>query len=226
MPVSAPPDGKASADTIFPRLIRLSQGMAADLASSSVTTLAEQDSAIAAVFRREARRLRGFIRRRVADACDAEDIAQDVFSELIEATRLATPIENVGAWLSRVAANRITDRFRRKSTVALDAAAADDEAAGHDAYARFASAEAGPEARYASRVRMARLEAALAELPAAQREVFIAHELEGRSFKSLAAESGVGLSTLLSRKRYAVLHLRNRLQADHDDCSTTSRETT
>jgi len=200
--------------------------MTADLAPSSIATVAEQDSAIAAVFRREARRLRGIIRRRVADACDAEDIAQDVFSELIEATRLATPIENVGAWLARVAVNRIADRFRRKSTVALERVPADGEAAEDDAYARFASAEAGPEARYASRALMTRLDAALAELPAEQREVFIAHELEGRSFKSLAAESGVGLSTLLSRKRYAVLHLRNRLQADHDDYSTTSREAT
>jgi RNA polymerase sigma factor (sigma-70 family) len=200
--------------------------MAAELAPPSVTNLAEQDGAIAAVFRREARRLRGFIRRRVADACDAEDIAQDVFSELVEATRLATPIENVGAWLARVAVNRITDRFRRKSTVALEAVPADSEAAEPDGYARFASAAAGPEALYASRALMARLEAALAELPAEQREVFIAHELEGRSFKSLAAESGVGLNTLLSRKRYAVLHLRNRLRADHDDYPITPRETT
>ena len=215
-----------SAETIFPRLIRLSLSMAAEFAPSSVTTLAEQDSALAAVFRREARRLHGFIRRRVADACDAEDIVQDVFSELIEATRVAAPIENVGAWLSRVAINRITDRFRRKATVALEAAPADGEAAEHDGYARFSSAEAGPEARYASRALMARLEAALEELPAEQREVFIAHELEGRSFKSLAAESGVGLNTLLSRKRYAVLHLRSRLQADHDNYSIPPRETT
>lgn len=201
--------------------------MAADLATSSLATLAEQDSAIAAVFRREAGRLRGFIRRRVADAFDAEDIAQDVFSELIEATRLATPIENAGAWLARVAVNRITDRFRRKSTVALEATPADGNAVEDDAYARFASAEAGPEALYASRALMARLEAALAELPAEQREVFIAHELEGKSFKRLAAESGVGLNTLLSRKRYAVLHLRSRLQVDHDDDPPiTPRETT
>ena len=201
--------------------------MAADLAPSYVTTLAEQDSAIAAVFRREAGRLRSFIRRRVADACDAEDIAQDVFSELIEATRLAKPIENVGAWLARVALNRITDRFRRKTTLALDPAPPDGASAEQlDEYARFASADAGPEARYASGVLMSRLEAALEELPAAQREVFIAHELEGRSFKSLVAESGVGLSTLLSRKRYAVLHLRSRLRADHDDNPNPLKETT
>ena len=190
--------------------------MAAEFASIPVTTLAAQDSAIAAAFRREARRLHGFIRRRVTDACDAEDIAQDVFSELIVATRLATPIENVGAWLARVAVNRITDRFRRKTTVALESAPTDSDAVEPDAYAPFASDEVGPEARYANRVLMARLEAALAELPSEQRDVFVAHELEGRSFKSLAAESGIGVNTLLSRKRYAVLHLRNRLQAEHD----------
>jgi RNA polymerase sigma factor (sigma-70 family) len=194
--------------------------MTADFAQLPVMTLAQQDGAIAAIFRREARRLRGFIRRRVADACDAEDIVQDVFFELIEATRVAKPIENVGAWLSRVALNRITDRFRRKTTASLDAAPADGEATEHDPYARFESAEAGPEARYTSRLLMATLEAALAELPAGQRDVFIAHELEGRSFKSLAAESGVGISTLLSRKRYAVLHLRSRLQTHHEHDSS------
>ncbi len=198
--------------------------MTADFAPSSVTALAAQDNAIAAVFRREARRLRGFIRRRVADAWDAEDIVQDVFSELIAATRLATPIENVGAWLARVAVNRITDRFRRKKTVALESVPVDSEAVEHDPYARFASAEPGPEASYANRVLIDRLKAALEELPVEQREVFIAHELEGRSFKSLAAESGVGLNTLLSRKRYAVLHLRSRLRADHDDNPTTPKE--
>ena len=192
--------------------------MAADFAALSSATLARQDGAIAAVFRREVRRLRGFIRRRVADAWDAEDIVQDVFSELIEATRVATPIENVGAWLSRVAANRITDRFRKKATVSLDANSADDAEAGErDSYDRFASAEPGPEARYAARHLMERLAAALAELPPEQRDAFIAHELEGRSFKHLAAESGVGVNTLLARKRYAVLHLRNRLQGDHDE---------
>ncbi|MEP7302630.1 MAG: sigma-70 family RNA polymerase sigma factor [Caldimonas sp.] len=193
--------------------------MTADLAAFSVATLAQQDGAIAAVFRREVRRLRGFVRRRVADACDAEDIVQDAFFELIEATRVATPIENVGAWLWRVAANRITDRFRRRATVSLDQTSADDGAAGQP-YERFASAEAGPEARYASRALMDRLAAALAELPAEQRDVFIAHELEGRSFKSLAAESGVALNTLLSRKRYAVLHLRERLQTDRHNPPT------
>lgn len=196
--------------------------MTADFAALPVATLAEQDSAIAAAFRREVRRLRGFIRRRVADACDAEDIVQDVFSELIEATRLATPIENVAAWLSRVAANRITDRFRRKSTLSLDPApaAGDDEAGEHSAYEQIASAEPGPETRYTSRLLIERVAAALAELAPEQRDVFIAHELEGRSFKDLAAESGVAINTLLSRKRYAVLHLRSRLQIEHNEYST------
>ncbi len=192
--------------------------MVVDFANLPVAALAAQDSALAAVFRREARRLRAFIRRRVADACDAEDIAQDVFSELIEATRLAAPIENVGAWLSRVAANRITDRFRRKATGPFDAAA-DDVTEGRSPEERAAPAQAGPEARYANRRLLDTLEVALAELPPEQRGVFIAHELEGQSFKSLAAESGVGVNTLLSRKRHAVLHLRSRLRADHHEPS-------
>ena len=193
--------------------------MSADFANLPVAALAAQDSAIAAVFRREARRLRAFIRRRVADACDAEDIAQDVFSELILATRVATPIENVGAWLSRVAANRITDRFRRKASGPFEPAAHEGTAE-HQADERIAPEQAGPEARYASRVLLDTLAAALAELPAEQRDVFIAHELEGRSFKSLAAESGTSINTLLSRKRNAVLHLRSRLQVDHNEYST------
>ncbi len=193
--------------------------MSADFADLPVAALALQDSAIAAVFRREARRLRAFIRRRVADACDAEDIVQDVFSELILATRVATPIENVGAWLSRVAANRIADRFRRKASGPFEPAP-DDGTDERQADERIAPAQAGPEARYANRLLLDRLEAALAELPAEQRDVFIAHELEGRSFKSLAAESGIGVNTLLSRKRHAVLHLRRRLQVNHNEFST------
>jgi RNA polymerase sigma factor (sigma-70 family) len=177
--------------------------------------LAEQDRVLAGTFGREARRLRGFIRRRVADLADADDILQDVFSELIEATRVATPIEHVGAWLFRVAANRITDRFRKK-TLPLAANAGGEDDDGDALAAQAESSQHGPEARYANRLLRDELEAALAELPAAQREVFIAHELEGRSFKSLAAESGVAVNTLLARKRYAVLHLRQRLQHHHE----------
>jgi len=172
----------------------------------AANAFAEQDRAVAGTFDQEARRLRGFIRRRVADIADADDILQDVFSELIEATRLATPIEHVGAWLFRVATNRITDRFRKKTLpLAIEGAGDEDLVA-----AQLQAAQHGPEASYA--LLRDDLEAALAALPAAQREVFIAHELEGRSFKSLAAESGVAVNTLLGRKRYAVLRLRERLQ--------------
>jgi RNA polymerase sigma factor (sigma-70 family) len=190
--------------------------MALELAQPAAA-LAEQDVAIAAAFRREGRRLRNFIRRRVSDAFEAEDIAQDVFSALIVATRVATPIEHVGAWLFRVATNRITDGLRRKRAVSLDATTDDDAPASEDELqARLIASDCGPEARYADRLLAESMQAALAELPAAQREVFIAHELEGRSFKSLAAESGVGINTLLARKRYAVLHLRSRLRDFHD----------
>ena len=182
------------------------------MAFASATTFAEQDRVIAGTFGQEAGRLRGFIRRRVADIADADDILQDVFSELIEATRLAAPIEHVGAWLFRVAANRITDRFRKKTLPLASVGDDDDDVLA----AQPQAAQHGPEARYANGLLRDDLEAALAELPAAQREVFIAHELEGRSFKSLAAESGVAVNTLLARKRYAVLHLRRRLQHHHD----------
>jgi len=182
--------------------------------ASAAATFTEQDRAIAGTFGQEAGRLRGFIRRRVADIGDADDILQDVFSELIEATRVATPIEHVGAWLFRVATNRITDRFRRKSLSPVREGGA-EEGDGDLLAAQPQAAEHGPEARYANRLLREDLEAALAELPAAQRDVFIAHELEGRSFKSLAAESGVAVNTLLARKRYAVIHLRQRLQHHH-----------
>jgi RNA polymerase sigma factor (sigma-70 family) len=187
------------------------------LQAFAAASLADQDRQLTATFAREARRLRGFVRRRVADVADADDILQDVFSELIEATRLATPIEHVGAWLFRVATNRITDRFRRKTLPGEALAVSTGSEEGDDALAaERGAAERGPEARYASRLLLDDLEAALAELPAAQREVFVAHELEGRSFKSLAAESGISINTLLARKRYAVLHLRHRLQHHHD----------
>lgn len=186
----------------------------------SAPPLADQDRQLAGTFTREARRLRGFIRRRVADVADADDILQDVFSELIEATRLATPIEHVGAWLFRVAANRITDRFRRKTPLVEPVRrAGDHDSDDHDSSieAHPAAAADGPEARYAGRLLFEGLEAALAALPAAQREVFVAHELEGRGFASLAAESGTSINTLLARKRYAVLHLRQSLQQHRID---------
>ncbi len=186
----------------------------------AASPLADQDRQLAGTFVREAKRLRGFIRRRVADVADADDILQDVFSELIEATRLATPIEHVGAWLFRVATNRITDRFRRKTPLAEPMrhdgdGESDDSVSAVDAHP--AAAVDGPDARYASRLLFDDLEAALAALPDAQRDVFVAHELEGRSFASLADESGTSINTLLARKRYAVLRLRQTLQQHRID---------
>ena len=178
---------------------------------------AELEQRISAQVVRERGRLRDFIRRRVADPGEAEDILQDVFSELVESYRLMKPVEHVGAWLFRVARNRITDLFRKRKAEALgDLASGDGEEPG-GVEELLPSPEAGPEAAYARSVLLEELDAALGELPEAQRQVFIAHELEGRSFKELAAETGVSVNTLLSRKRYAVLHLRQRLQAIYED---------
>jgi RNA polymerase sigma factor (sigma-70 family) len=180
----------------------------------------EQDQRISDVVKREQSRLRNFIRRRVPDPRDAEDILQDVFSELVEANRLLMPIEHVTGWLFRVARNRITDLFRKKKPESFsDAAAPNDDDA--DQFLRFEdllpSPDAGPDALYARNVLLDELELALEELPEEQREVFVAHELEGRSFKEMSAETGVSVNTLLSRKRYAVLHLRERLQNIYDE---------
>jgi RNA polymerase sigma factor (sigma-70 family) len=185
---------------------------------SGITAMTEQDREITEIVAEERSRLRNFIRRRVPDPADAEDIVQEVFSELVEANRLLMPIDHVTGWLFRVARNRITDLFRRTKPETFSDAAVEGE---DDDVLRIEdllpSPDAGPEALYARGVLLHELEAALAELPAEQRSVFIAHELEGRSFKELAAESGVNVNTLLSRKRYAVLHLRTRLQNIHDE---------
>src|SRR3984957_17484523 len=161
------------------------------------------------IFRREQGRLRRFVRRRVADEGDAEDILQDVFYELVEAYRLMKPVEQAGAWLFRVARNRIIDFFRKKRPVQLDDDLSIEE--------MLPSAEAGPEAAFARSLLWEELEDALAELPEEQREVFIAHEIEGQSFKEMATETGLSVNTLLSRKRYAVLHLRERLREIHEE---------
>jgi len=185
---------------------------------ASVTSMTERDRQISKIIAEERSRLRNFIRRRVPDSSDAEDIVQEVFYELVEANRLLMPIGHVTGWLFRVARNRITDLFRKKKPVAFsDAGVVDEDGELLRIEDLLPSPDAGPEALYFRNVLLEELELALSELPDEQREVFLAHELEGRSFKELSAESGVNVNTLLSRKRYAVLHLRERLQSIHDD---------
>jgi RNA polymerase sigma factor (sigma-70 family) len=177
----------------------------------------EQDRRISEVVKREQSRLHNFIRQRVPDPRDAEDILQEVFYELVEANRLLMPIEHVTGWLFRVARNRITDLFRKKKPESFsDAAVADDEEL-LQLEDLLPSPDAGPDALYTRSVLVDELEFALDELPDEQRQVFVAHELEGRTFKEIATETGVSVNTLLSRKRYAVLHLRERLQSIYDD---------
>ena len=183
----------------------------------------EQDRQISAIVAAERSRLRNFIRRRVPNPLDVEDIVQEVFYELVQANRLLMPIDHVTGWLFRVARNRITDFFRKKKPEAFSDATTEDE---HGELLRIEdllpSADAGPEALYLRRVLLDELELAIDELPDepyGQREVFIAHELEGLSFKELSAESGLNVNTLLSRKRYAVLHLRKRLQTIYEEFS-------
>ncbi|HEY6865924.1 MAG TPA: sigma-70 family RNA polymerase sigma factor [Candidatus Eisenbacteria bacterium] len=178
-------------------------------------TALEQDRRITDVLEREQSRLRNFIRRRVPDRRDAEDVLQDVLYELVEANRLLMPIEHVTGWLFRVARNRIIDLFRRRRRESLADRGDDDDPA--DLEDLLPSPDAGPEALHARRVLLDELALAVAELPAEQREVFVAHELEGRSFREMAAASGVSVNTLLSRKRYAVLRLRERLRGIYDE---------
>jgi len=180
--------------------------------------MAEQDQRISEVVKREQSRLRNFIRRRVPNPADVEDILQEVFYELVEANRLLMPIDHVTGWLFRVARNRITDLFRRKKPESFsNARVADEDGDVLRVEDLLPSPDAGPEALYVRGVLLEELELALDELPDEQREVFIAHEIEGRSFKELSAASGVNINTLLARKRYAVLHLRGRLQTIYDE---------
>jgi RNA polymerase sigma factor (sigma-70 family) len=190
-----------------------------DAASPSLDRMAlDEDQPIAEVVKREQSRLRNFIRRRVPDPRDAEDILQDVFYQLVEANRLLMPIEHVTGWLFRVARNRITDLFRQKRPEPLgQAIVADDGDDLQQLEELLPSPDAGPEALYARAVLLEELELAVDELPEEQREVFVAHEWEGRSFKEMAAKSGVSVNTLLSRKRYAVRRLRERLQSIYDE---------
>jgi RNA polymerase sigma factor (sigma-70 family) len=180
--------------------------------------MADQDERISEAIDRDRTRLRNFIRRRVADPSDAEDILQEVFYELVETYRLMKPIEQVGAWLFRVARNRITDLFRkRKPEASTNDPVVAEEGEFLTLEDLLPSRDAGPEAAYARTVLLAELEDALEELPEEQREVFLAHEIEGRSFKDLAVETGLSVNTLLSRKHYAVIHLRERLRAVYDE---------
>jgi RNA polymerase sigma factor (sigma-70 family) len=180
--------------------------------------MAEQDQRISEAIDRDKTRLRNFIRRRVADPSDAEDILQEVFYELVETYRLMKPIEQVGAWLFRVARNRITDLFRkRKPEASTNDPVVAEEGESLTLEDLLPSRDAGPEAAYARTVLLAELEDALEELPEEQRDVFLAHEIEGRSFKDLAVETGLSVNTLLSRKHYAVIHLRERLREVYDE---------
>jgi RNA polymerase sigma factor (sigma-70 family) len=191
-----------------------------DEALSAERIIARQDERLTEAIGREQGRLRNFIRRRVADEAEAEDILQDVFYELIEAYRLMKPIEQVGAWLYRVARNRIIDRFRKKKPESFSAARdpeAGDEDTSPSLEELLPSPDAGPEASYARSILLEELDAALDELPEEQREAFVAHEIEGISFKELSAETGVEINTLLSRKHRAVQHLRRRLESVYEE---------
>jgi RNA polymerase sigma factor (sigma-70 family) len=180
---------------------------------SNIAGMTQPKQPISEIFAEEGARLRNFIRRRVPDPSDAEDIAQEVFYELVEANHLLMPIEHITGWLFRVARNRITDLFRKKKPESFSDAAIEDEDGELLHFEDLLpSSDAGPEALYARTVLLDELELALDELPEEQREVFVAHELDGRSFKEMSAETGVSVNTLLSRKRYAVIHLRERLQ--------------
>jgi RNA polymerase sigma factor (sigma-70 family) len=195
--------------------------VATDRVEQPTEQASEQNRRLSDVIQQEYRRLFQFIRKRVDDEGDAEDILQDVFYELIEAYRLMQPIEQVGAWLYRVARNRIIDRFRKQRLGAgneIRAGTAQEELLLEDL---LPSPDGGPEAEYARTVLLDEIEGAIDDLPEEQRSVFIAHEVEGRSFKAIAEETGLNINTLLSRKRYAVLYLRRRLKAIYEEFIST-----
>jgi len=188
----------------------------------SIAWMSDRDRQITEIVAEQGLRLRNFIRRRVPNSADAEDLVQEVFSELVEANRLLMPIDHITGWLYRVARNRIVDLFRKRERQAIDSPAVEDEDGELLRLEEMLpSADAGPEAVYLRKVLLEELERAIAELPASQRAVFVAHELDGRSFKELSAESGVNVNTLLARKRYAVLALRERLQRVYDEFTKT-----
>ncbi len=206
-----------SVPTIFQLPVRLHKWMEEVLSADGVTT--EQNRRISETIAREQARLRQFIRNRVPDAGDAEDIFQEVFYEFVHAYRLMKPVEQAGAWLFRVARNRIIDLFRSKRPAILgnDSMLTTEDGEAQSWEDLLPSPDAGPEAAFARSVLLEELDAALEDLPSEQRDVFVAHEIEGRSFKQLSDASGVSINTLLSRKRYAMLQLRRRLQAIHNE---------
>ncbi len=178
----------------------------------------EQDLQISEVIAEERSRLRNFIRKRVPNEADVEDLLQEVFYELLEANRLLMPIDYVTGWLFTVARNRITDLFRKKRPENFsDASVTNEDGELLRIEDLLLSHDAGPEALCLRNALMNELESAVAGLPGDQREVFVAHEFEGRSFKELSTETGINVNTLLARKRYAVLNLRKRLQKIHDE---------
>ena len=188
-------------------------------ALEGVASMTEPDRRLAEIIAGERSRLRDFIRRRVPNEADAEDVLQDVFYEVVEAYRLMEPVQRWSAWMFKVARNRIIDFFRtrRLATSASDPVAVSEEGEELLLEDVLPSPEAGPAEAYARAALLRELEEALDELPKEQRDVFIAHELEGASFKEIAARTGVGVNTLLSRKRYAVLHLRRSLRTIYEE---------
>jgi len=182
-----------------------------------IGSMSEQEQLLSEAIVREQGRLRKFIRKRLVNEADVEDVLQDVFYELVEAYRLMKPIQHFSAWMFRVARNRIIDLFRARKTEALRSDLTDEEGEPRLLEDMLPSPDAGPEAAYARNVLLEEIDAALDELPEDQRDVFLSHEMMGYSFKEIAAHTGVSVNTLLSRKHYAVLHLRQRLQAIFDE---------
>ena len=184
-------------------------------ATTELTNMsAEQNKQITAAIQKERGRLLNFIRKRVSSDEDAEDILQDVFSQLVETYRLMKPIEQVSAWLFTVARNKITDMFRKKKTLAFSKQERYTDEEGNALFLEdlLSSQESGPEDELARKVVMRELETALDLLPEEQKQVFIWHEIDGLSFKEISKLTGKQVNTLISRKRYAVLSLRERLQ--------------
>lgn len=213
----------ASADKLFACLqyLRPSSVFIYMQSSQASVPATDSDSDLAATVVRERSRLANFIRRRIRSPDEAEDLLQDVLEELVEAYRLPEPLEQVGAWLFRVARNRLIDRFRRaKRRFDLEGGAADESDQKHRLSLELPALDQGPEALYARSIVLEALQKALEELSPEQRDVFVAHELEGRSFKQMVETSGIPLNTLLARKRSAILHLRRRLQGVYEDLDT------